>query len=66
MDLNNVSIIIDGIDKTRMITACDKRGGLYYIKFINNDKIYKYSIKTNRVRIFSNNVKDDNMVNADK
>ena len=61
MDLNDVTIIIDGIDKTRMIANCDKRGGFYYIKFINNDKIYNYSIKTNRVRIFNNNVKDDDV-----
>ena len=61
MDLNDVTIIIDGIDKTRMIANCNKRGGFYYIKFINNDKIYNYSIKTNRVRIFNNNVKDDDV-----
>lgn len=59
MDLNDFTIIIDGMDKTRMIATCEKRGNFYYIKFTNNDKIYSYSIKTNRVRIFSNNVKDD-------
>ena len=39
MDLNDVTIIIDGIDKTRMIANCNKRGGVYYIKFINNLKL---------------------------
>ena len=61
MDLNDVTVIIDGVDKTRMIEICDKHGGFYYIKFINNDKIYNYNINTNRVRIFNNNVKDDDV-----
>ena len=61
MDLNDVTVIIDGVDKTRMIEICDKHGGFYYIEFINNDKIYNYNINTNRVRIFNNNVKDDDV-----
>ena len=61
MDLNDVTIIIDGIDKTKKIANCDKRDVVYYIKFTNNDKIYNYSIKTNRVHIFNNNVKDDDV-----